>query len=100
MYMKYIINYNVDCFILQVCSLLVILILSPIENNNRRLEYSEKKLYKKKTRLRAIIVFILNCYFYWSKNIDVVSPLVVAYILVAISLVMGYVKNYCTINNG
>ncbi len=47
MYMKYIINYNVDCFILQVCSLLVILILSPIENNNRRLEYSEKKLYKK-----------------------------------------------------
>lgn len=96
---KYVECNTIICFLTQVICLLIILILSPVENKNRQLEEYERIKYRNRARLNAITIFGLSCYVYWTENAILILPIITAYLLVAISLVSGYIKNIMRINN-
>lgn len=91
---KYIEVSTAYCFFLQIASLVTILALSPVENQNRKLEKEEYIKYGNKTRIRAVILFILSCFFYWRNQLNIISVIMVVYMLVAISLIAGIIKNH------
>ncbi len=52
------IEYDVrTCFLMQAFSLFIILLLSPVENKNRKLEICERKKYGKKLREQQLFCF-------------------------------------------
>ncbi len=79
--------------LLQGTCLVLIFILAPIENKNRKLDDIELKQYKKKTRASAVVIFLICCLLYWKKNFYIIVPVVIAYIVLACLLVAGYIKN-------
>ncbi len=88
------IEYDVrTCFLMQAFSLFIILLLSPVENKNRKLEICERKKYGKKTKRTAIILFLLSILLYVFNVDNIIPPIVIAYLLVTILLIAGYIKN-------
>ena len=79
--------------LLQATCLVLIFILAPIENKNRKLDDIEQKQYKKKTRANAVVISLMCCFLYWKKNFYIIVPVVIAYIVFVCLLVAGYIKN-------
>ena len=87
-------TYNREvCFFIQAICLLAILIFSPVENKNHKLEENERIKYGRKTKITAIVLFAFSCFLYKDKNSYIIFPLVSAYLLVTISLLLGFAKN-------
>ena len=87
------VQYNITTDVLiNIFCLLVILFLAPVENSNRRLEEDERKKYGKKTKIIAIMISFLNAFFRWKGCHNIVIPILAAYLIVTISLVLGYIK--------
>lgn len=71
---------------------IVILLMAPIGNQNKRLDNVEKRVYRKKTRgvlLFENLLFILTWLFHWQKAVCIITMSVV---LVGVSLMMGLIK--------
>lgn len=81
-------------FIFQTLSMIFILLFSPVENKNRKLEKIECLMYRSKTRIIAIIIYAFSCCFYLSQNNIIIAPILMAYLLVMISLLLGQIKNF------
>ncbi len=78
---------------IQGIATLLICALAPVENANHRLEECEKKRYGRKTRIRAVGLFLFSCVlWYWQKE-KLVTPIVVANLVVVFSLIAGVIKN-------
>lgn len=89
---------KIDCgmelgFGIHVICMLIIILLAPIENQNRKLDAHERIKHGSKTRIIAITLFVVSCFMYRINNSIFIKPTVIAYILVAVSLVTGYIKN-------
>lgn len=71
---------------------IVIYLMSPVENSNKRLDEMEYKVYKRRTRILLIlegILFVLAWYLHW-KNLFVVITM--CFMIVGISVLAGKVK--------
>lgn len=77
----------------QATSLVLIFILAPVENKNRKLDDIEQKRYKKKTRANAVVITLICCFLYWKKNFYIIEPVIIAHVVLACLLVAGYIKN-------
>ncbi|MCM1125160.1 MAG: accessory gene regulator B family protein [Lachnospiraceae bacterium] len=84
-------NINAD-ILLSVFNLIIILLLAPVENDNRQLDEDERKRYGNKTKLIAVFIFLLNFFFRWKGYFYFIIPILAAYSLVSISLILGYIK--------
>lgn len=92
---KYVECSLIFCFFLQTICLLILLVVSPVETENRKLEDFERIKYKRKTRVNAIVLYILNGVFYCIGNFNAVFPIVIAYFLATVLLIAGSIKNCC-----
>lgn len=76
----------------QVISLCIILLLAPVENRNRILDKCEKKKYGVKTKITAVFLSFIYAILYIMDKQEIVIPMGVASLVVAISLIAGYIK--------
>lgn len=90
---KHIYFNNIISFLNLSLSLVIILFLSPIDSENRRLDEKEKQKYGLRTRITATILYLFCCYLYYIEIPNILMPIIVAYSIVAISLIAGCVKN-------
>lgn len=75
--------------IISVNSSVVILILAPVEDANKLLDYEEKRVYKKRTRVILSILLILACFISGMRSI-----LSVVVLVLSVMLIIGKIKNY------
>lgn len=81
-----------DIFINMSC-LVLILFLAPVENQNRQLETNERKKYGAKTKTIAIFISLITVFFRYKGLHYIIIPILMAFLLVSISLILGYIKN-------
>ncbi|MDE5909710.1 MAG: accessory gene regulator B family protein [Lachnospiraceae bacterium] len=81
-----------DVFINMSC-LVLILFLAPVENQNRQLETNERKKYGTKTKTIATFISLLTVFFRYKGLHNIIIPILMAFIIVSISLILGYIKN-------
>lgn len=78
--------------LIAVFSFLVIFVMAPVENDNKLLDQTERRIYRKRTRLVLLLegtLFMLALFFGW-KELTVV--LTIVFFIVGISLMAGKVK--------
>ena len=80
------ISINVSC-------LMLILFLAPIENQNHQLETNERKEYGVKTKIIAVFISLLTVFFRYMGLNNIIIPILMAFLIVSISLILGYIKN-------
>ena len=80
--------------LLQIGSYLVIVIFSPVENKNRKLNHNEKKRFRRKTRVISSALFIGTSFMYFYDSKHYIWSMVIAYLTVAILIIMGMCKNF------
>ena len=90
---KYVECSKIFCFFLQTTCLLIMFFISPVENKNRKLEDCELIKYRRKTRTTAIALYVLSSILYCNFNINIIYPIVIAFLLVTILLILGCIKN-------
>lgn len=71
----------------------IIMILSPVSNKNRILDETEQKRFRKNTHLFATIVMIFSLLLCLADCICIVVPIAMAYIVLAVALLVGVCKN-------
>lgn len=81
-----------DIFINMSC-LVLILFLAPVENQNRQLEINERKEYGAKTKTIAIFISLITVFFRYKGLHYIIIPILMAFLVVSISLILGYIKN-------
>ena len=93
LWMKSVDNIGMNGITIQLFMLLILVFLAPVENKNRILDEAEKKKYGKKTRTTAIflsLVYILMCEL---NKPEYAIPIETAFVVLTISLIVGFVKN-------
>lgn len=80
------------CMMLQTVSFVTILVLAPVESNNRKLDEHEKQEYGRKTRIISSVIYMVSLVMYYKSKIYIIIPVCVAYFLVFLSLTAGYFK--------
>ncbi len=78
---------------LQLGCYVVIMLLSPVDNINRVLEEGERQIFRRKAQLSATCLFAVSFCFYGTEHLHIVKAVVLAYVVVALSLVSGVLKN-------
>ena len=79
--------------LLQVICYGIIMILSPVSNKNRILDETEQKRFRKNTHLIATIVMIFSLLLCLADCLYIVVPIAMAYIVLAVALLVGVCKN-------
>lgn len=72
---------------------LIIMVLSPVESKNRILDKADKIRFRKKTHRTSSVLLVAIGLIYWTGNEHIIWPIMIAYIVVAISLIGGVCKN-------
>ena len=78
--------------LIAVFSFFVIFMMAPVENDNKILDQTEHRIYRKRTRLILLLegtLFILAVFFGWKKLTVVLT---IVFFIVSISLLAGKVK--------
>lgn len=78
--------------LITVFFLLVIFLMAPVENNNKHLNQTEYKVYRKSTRLILLLegtLFMLALSYEWK---ELVVVLTIDFFIVAVSLLAGWIK--------
>lgn len=78
--------------IIQLFNYFVVLILSPVENDIRKLSSNEKTEFKKKSFVIASLIFIVYLIAFFKEKIWVIATIQVSNTIVSFSLVVGYLK--------
>jgi Membrane protein putatively involved in post-translational modification of the autoinducing quorum-sensing peptide len=78
--------------VFQMISLFIIVLLAPVENQNRVLDESEKKKYGFKTKFVAVTLSFIYVVLYIVNKQRIAIPIGVASGVVVISLITGYIK--------
>ena len=87
---------NIDlifAFIIHSLCLVLIFILSPIDNINKPLSRDEYEKYRKITRLLSIGMFIISLLFYCFKISFLYTPAMLSYVIISVLLISGFIKN-------
>lgn len=79
--------------LLQGIGYIAILIMAPVDNKNRRLSEVEKKEFRKKAYAAVTLVLIISGLFYREKYLCLVLPVSIAYVILALLLIVGTCKN-------
>lgn len=79
--------------VLQVGAYIIIIALSPVGNRNRELDMVERKVFRIKACITATLVMFASGVLYLLEIKEVVLPIVMANVILAISLVVGVIKN-------
>ena len=79
--------------VLQMGAYVIIMALSPVENQNRELDRAERKIFRIKARIIATLVMLVSGTLCLLEIREVVLPLGMANVILAISLVAGVIKN-------
>lgn len=85
--------------LLQFIGLLTILFLAPVENRNRILDKNEKKKYAIRTKTIAVLLCFIYIFLYIKNRQDGAIAIGMAYLVVAVSLITGYIKNCKTVES-
>ncbi len=75
----------------------IIFLLAPVENDNKRLELVEYRVYRKRARIILLLegtLFATAVTFKWEELIAVIT---IVFFIVGMSLIIGKVKLWCTI---
>ena len=75
----------------------IIFLLDPVENDNKRLELVEYRVYRKRARIILLLegtLFATAVTFKWEELIAVIT---IVFFIVGMSLIIGKVKLWCTI---
>ena len=75
----------------------IIFLLAPVENDNKRLELVEYRVYRKRARIILLLegtLFATAVTFKWEELIAVIT---IGFFIVGMSLIIGKVKLWCTI---
>jgi accessory gene regulator B len=87
-------SYDFAGMLLLTGSGIIIFLLAPVEDFNKRLNQEEMKNYRKKSRILVSIIFgltVLLRQFYYT---DIVAPFIMVFIILAFMLIAGKIKNY------
>ena len=94
MYLKYTPISMTVGILLQTVSYLLIFFLSPVENKNRKLNYKEKKMFRRKTQVVASVLLLGTSSIYLYDNRHYIWSVIIEYLTSAILIVIGMCKNY------
>jgi len=83
---------NITCWLILVCSYTVLLIVSPIENENKKMDAKERNHVVKKMYNIMIIVLILALLFSYLNQIRFLVVLTNTLLVVTISALIGKIK--------
>lgn len=86
-------NIGIIGILVQSIMLLIILFLAPVENKNHILDEREKQKYGKKTRRTTIILYAAYILLYVLNAHKLAISIEVSFIVSAISLIAGAIKN-------
>lgn len=78
--------------LLQLSCFIVITMLSPVDNKNRVLDITERRKFRKKTIILSSVILVISLFLYWNKYMYVVVPIMMAYVVLAFSLIFGIGK--------
>jgi accessory gene regulator B len=87
-------SYDFAGMLLLTASGIIIFLLAPVEDFNKRLNQEEMKNYRKKSRILVSIILgltVLLRQFYYT---DIVAPFIMVFIILAFMLIAGKIKNY------
>lgn len=79
--------------LLQGIVYIAILVMAPVDNKNRRLSDVEKKEFRKKAYAAATVLLIISGWFYWKKYLCLILSITMAYVILALLLIVGTYKN-------
>lgn len=83
---------GVVAFISMIILLIIVIILAPVENDNKMLDELEKKVYGKRTRIIAFVEFgIFSIAFVMQWNF-ISMPIVASFVMVCTLVVLGKIK--------
>ena len=81
------------CCVLTVLSILVIFILAPVQDENKLLDETEKRFFKKLSRIISLLYgFIIFLLFLFNKN-ELAYCVVISLFTLTIMLVLGKIRN-------
>lgn len=92
--MKYITMNESMCVLLQVSAYVIIMLFSPVDNKNRVLDSIDRKKFRRKARIMATVLLVVSYVVYRFWGVYLLIPIVMAYMVVAISLMAGMYKNF------
>lgn len=92
--MKYVYMDYPICILLQTLNLLLLLLLVPVDSENRRLERWEKEKYGRRARVRVIIAYVLYIFLYANALHGIAAAIGTAYLMVGGCILAGVIKNY------
>jgi accessory gene regulator B len=75
-------------------SLIVIFILAPVEDNNKRLDYDEKQKFRKKAYIIAIIEVTIDHIFVFFKITFCFQIVSMSFFSLSILMIIGQIKNH------
>lgn len=80
--------------LLQLSCYIVITILAPVDNKNRVLDSIERSKFRSNTIILSTIFCVFSLFLYWNKYMNVVIPIMMAYVVLAFSLIAGVGKRF------
>lgn len=78
--------------IIEVSLFIIIVLLSPVQSNNRNLTKREENIYKKRVIILLVINYILEIFLYMNDCISGILVFMYAHIVTTISLIMGKIQ--------
>lgn len=80
--------------LLQLSCYIVITILAPVDNKNRVLDSIERSKFRSNTIILSTIFCVFSLFLYWNKCMYVFIPILMAYVVLAFSLIAGVGKRF------
>lgn len=89
---------TINCYyLLSVISHIIIFIVSPVEDTNKRLDQLERQTYRRRTRIiQCIEIFVFTGVLLYLKD-SLWIPLVWAWFVLSLLVIIGYIKNQMSI---
>lgn len=81
-----------NLLIIELSLFIIIVLLSPVQSNNRNLTKREENIYKKRVIILLVINYVLEIFLYMNDCIRGVLVFLYAHIVITISLIMGKIQ--------